>query len=184
MNLTDNEKAAAKRHYWVREDFDHLMGLLPGADRVTPNGNKQGSTLEYPKHTEGAVSELKLRGLTCDGEKLVGMVSEGIVKPELMAGSQSIYMWEKADIDAAAEHLFAKREWNSWTHFCFVGNLRFGQAVKAYRVAAAKYGLGFSMSFDILGLTTVIEPAENAATDYGWVKFFPADVSLDPQEEG
>lgn len=169
-----------KTHYWLREDFDVLMGLLPGADVQLPNGNKLGHSLQYPKHIEGAVSELKLRGLLVDRPALEKLIADGVVNPLKMSGSKGISMWSKDDIDAAAEYLYDNDLWSSWTHFCYVANIKFGQAVKAYRVAAARFNLGFTLGFDILGLNTVIEPAKTP-DEYAWIAFYPANATLKPE---
>lgn len=169
-----------KKHYWLREDFDNLMGLLPGADVQLPGGNKLGHSLQYPKYTEGAIAELKLRGLLADQKVLDRMVAEGIAHPQTMSGSAGILLWSKEDIDAVAEYLYENDQWSSWTHFCFVSNIRYGQAVKAYRVAAARYGLGFTLSFDLPGLVTVIEPGQTG-NDYAWIAFYPGNAKLKPE---
>lgn len=178
---TEVEKRPGKRHYWLREDFDHLMGLLPAADHQFPGDRQSSSSLAYPKYTEGAFRELRLRGLVCDGELIEQLAVEGVVKPQKMAGSESILQWSKEDIDAAAEWLDENERWSSWTHFCWVCNLRYGQCVKAFRVAAARYGLPFSMGFDPLGLVSLVEPAENP-DEYAFVRFFPKGMKLEPQE--
>lgn len=166
-----------KKHYWLREDFDTLMGLLPGAEIILPHGNTLGHTLQYPKHVDGAIAELKLRGLLADRKAMEMMVAEGIVRPFLMSDSAGITLWDKEDIDATADYLYENDRWSSWTHFCYVSNIRFGQAVKAYRVAAARYNLGFSLNFDLPGLVTVIEPGQTP-DDYAWVAFYPGDAKL------
>ena len=168
-----------KRHYWLREDFDHLMGLLPAANREMPGDRSSSSSLAYPKYTEGAMRELRLRGLDCDGGLLERLADEGLVQPTLMAGSEGIRQWTKEDIDAAAEWLYNNERWSSWTHYCWVSNLRYGQCVKAFRVAAARFGLPFSLGFDPLGLVTVIEPAEDP-DDYAYVQFFPKGTQVEP----
>lgn len=188
------EYVEQKRHYWLREDFDHLMGLLPAADFAFAGSTDSSSALVYPKSTEGAFRELRLRGLQCDGLTLERLAEQGIVNPRRghslvtdgkgnadYVPSQHIMYWEKADIDAAAEWLYENQSWTSWTHFCWVCNLKYGQAVKASRVAAARYGLAFSMGFDPLGLVTVVNPAENP-DDYAYVRFFPAGTKIAPQE--
>ncbi len=168
-----------KRHYWLREDFDHLMGLLPAADHEFPNSRKSSSSLAYPKNIEGAFRELRLRGLQCDASLLMHLVEQRVVNP---AGELSNLEWSKEDIDAAAEWLYEREHWTSLTHFCFVSNLRFGQAVKAVRVAMARYGLPFTLSFDVLGLVTVVEPAADV-DDYAWVRFYPQGTKVEPKEE-
>lgn len=169
-----------KKHYWLREDFDTLMSLLPGADVRLPHSNTLGHSLQYPKHIDGAVAELKLRGLLADRQALDKLVAAGVATPQKMAGSGAITLWSKDDIDAAAEYLYDNDQWSPWTHFCYVANIKFGQAVKAYRVAAARYGLGFTLGFDILGLNTVIEPAKTP-DEYAWIAFYPADAKLKPE---
>ncbi len=170
-----------KKYYWLREDFDVLMELLPGASMGLPGANKSGMSLFYPKHIEGAVAELKLRGLEVTPEDLDNLVATGIVKPETMSGSDGIALWSKEDIDAAAEYLYENDQWSPWTHFCYVANIRFGQAVKAHRVAAARFGLGFTLGFDLPGLVSVIEPGEEP-DGYAWIKFFPRNTKLQPRE--
>lgn len=170
-----------KKHYWLREDFDALMELLPGAGMGLPGANKSGMSLFYPKHIEGAVAELKLRGLEVDGYGLQKLVDEGVVNPKRMEGSDTMTLWSKEDIDAAAEYLYENDQWSPWTHFCYVANIRFGQAVKAHRVAAARFGLGFTLGFDLPGLVSVIEPGEEP-DGYAWIKFFPRNTKLQPQE--
>jgi len=180
------------RHYWLREDFDELIGVIPGADMPMAGDRDASCSLVYPKSTQGAVAELKLRGIACDGEKLLDIVAEGIVKPEAgtslvtdAAGnvgtepSTRILYWSKEDIDAAAEYLYGEGCWGSWTHFCWVTNLRFGQAVKAHRVACVKYGLGFALSFDVPGFVTVIDPAEDATVNYARIRFYPMGTKLE-----
>ena len=95
--------------------------------------------------------------------------------------STRVLFWSKDTIDAAAEWLYENERWGSWTHFCWVCNLRYGQCVKAHRVAAARYDLGISLSFDPLGLVTVIEPADDP-DDYAYVRFFPKGTKVEPQE--
>ena len=177
---------AKRRHYWLREDFDHLMGLLPGKDHEFPNDRNSSSSLFYPKSTEGAFRELRLRGFDCDGMDLWKLAANEVVHPAgaspVMTWTGTDYLeWSKEDIDAAAEWLYEHGKWNSWTHFCWVSNLRYGQCVKARRVAAARYGIGFAMSFDVLGLVTVIEPPENP-DDYAFVRFFPKGMEVEPVE--
>jgi len=177
-----NSASNKKRHYWLREDFDNLMGLLPGGDVALPGDDRSGSSLHYPKRTEGAISELKLRGLQCDVDAIEAIIAEGVVDPKLMPTSpEGVMLWRKEDIDAAAEHLNRHLKWSPWTAFCFVANIRFGQAVKAYRVAAARYGLGFTFGFDLPGLVTVIEPGDSP-DDYAWIAFYPGDTKLQPRE--
>jgi hypothetical protein len=138
-------------------------------------------SLFYPKYIEGAVAELKLRGLQVDGYALQKLVDEGVVHPKRMEGSETMTLWSKDDIDAAAEYLYENDQWSSWTHFCFVANIRYGQAVKAHRVAAARYGLGFTLNFDLPGLVSVIEPGEEP-DDYAWIAFYPGNMKLRPRE--
>lgn len=175
-----------KRYYLVREDFEHLMGLLPAAEHQFPGDRKSSTSLVYPKNTEGAFRELRLRGLQCDGIQLWELAKQGIAKPvgarPMMTWTGEDFLeWSKEDIDAAAEWLYENQHWNPWTHFCWVTNVRYGQAVKAYRVAAARYNLPFTIGFDPLGLVTVVEPAENP-DDYAYVRFFPKGMKVGPQE--
>jgi len=191
MNSETTNTTPAHRHYWLREDFDHLMGLLPSAELGTPGANTSGMSLFYPKHTEGAVAELRIRGLKCDGELLTQLAEQGIVKPgrghsmvttedgqvTTMPSSRILY-WSKEDIDAAAEYLDGQHAWLPSAGFCFAGNLRFGQVVKAYRVAAARFGLAFCTNFDLTQVVTVIEPGEGD-DEYAWVRFLPKGTKLE-----
>ena len=166
---------AEKRHYLLRADFDHLMDLLPGDDHEFPGDRDSSASLHYPKSTEGAHRELVLRGLKCDAALLREFVDRQIVKTD---GE----LWSKDDIDAAAEWLYEdESHWDSFTHFCWVNNLRFGQCIKARRVAAAMFRLPFSLSFDPLGLVSVVEPAEGS-DDYAFIRFFPKGTKLQPAE--
>jgi hypothetical protein len=193
MSTTTEERAVPKagrqkRHYWLREDFDRLMELLPAADRemlkeMLPESElaadrSSSSSLIYPKTIEGAFRELRLRGLKCDAADLLHLVEQRIVQP---AGELSNLQWSKVDIDAAAEWLYENERWDSWTHFCYVCNLRFGQCVQAYRVAAARFSWGFSLSFDPLGRVTVIEPPADP-DDYARIRFFPKGTTVEPKE--
>jgi len=183
------------RHYWLREDFDELIGVIPGADVPLPGDKDSSSSLVYPKSTKGAVAELKLRGIDCNGAMLQRLADDGIVKPECgtsvvtddegdikTEASSRILYWGSQDIDAAAEYLYNEGCWGRWTHFCWVANLRFGQAVKAHRVTCVNHGLGFHLSFDIPGFVTLIEPAEDATADFARIRFYPNGTKLVPQE--
>ncbi len=166
MTTTHENVGLEKRHYWVREDFDHLMELLPAQDHEFPGDRRSSSSLTYPKSTEGAFRELRLRGLHVDGIYLWQLAEKGIVRPGgIRPGftwtGEDFLEWSKEDIDAAAEWIYSNdpSKWSSWTHYCWVNDLSFGQCVKAFRVAAARYNLGFSLGFDPIGKVTVIEPA-------------------------
>lgn len=174
-------QCSTTRHYWLREDFEELIGVIPSEEIEFPGDRDASCTLAYPKSTKGAVAELKLRGLKCDGYLLTKLADDGIVKPKLMAGSKQILEWDRADIDAAAEWLYENKQWDSWTHFCWVANLRFGQAVKAHRVACVRHHLGFHLSFDVPGLVAVIEPAKDG-DGYALIQFFPAGTKLDARD--
>lgn len=152
-----------KRHYWTREDFEALIEVIPGSDMTRVGSEKSGISLVYPKHTEGAAAELKIRGLDCDGYLLQKLIDEGVVAPKMTTGSQPIPVWDRNDIDTAAEWLYENDRWSSWTHFCWVANLRYGQAVKAHRVACVRNDLGFQVGFDVPGLVTV-NPLRQAVT--------------------
>jgi hypothetical protein len=187
MNKERVQDAISKRHYWIRDDFDHLMGLLPGGDHEFPGDRKSSSSLVYPKNTEGAFRELRLRGLNCDGITLWNLVAAGTVRPEgaregMTWTGEDYLEWSKEDIDAAAEHLYENQSWNSWTHYCWVNNLSFGQCVKAFRVACARFNLPFSLGFDPVGLVSVVEPADDTA-DFGYIRFFSKGVKLEAMEE-
>jgi len=191
-NVTRTQ-GTSRKHYWLREDFEEMMRVIPEIDRRDSGSEDASCTLAYPKSTRGAVGELRLRGLTCDGDLLVKLVDDGVVDPGRghslvtdkegnvgMVPSTRLLMWDRKDIDAAAEWLYENERWGSWTHFCWVSNLRYGQAVKAHRVACVKYGLGFTLSFDVPGLLTVIEPSPECA-DYAYIRFYPMGTKLVPQ---
>jgi hypothetical protein len=193
MSTTTDELAVPnagrqKRHYWLREDFDRLIGLLPAADLQRlkemgaslewPSDRSRSTSLVYPKTIEGAFRELRMRGLKCDAADLLHLVEKHIVDP---AGELSDLQWSKEDIDAAAEWLYENQRWDSWTHFCWVCNLRFGQCVQAYRVASARFGWGLGPSFDPLGRVTVIEPPADP-DGYARVRFYLKGTKVEPRE--
>lgn len=186
--------AASKRHYWLREDFDELMGLLPGNDLALPGSADSSISLAYPKSLKGAAAELKLRGLKCDEADLALLADNGIVTPQRgrslasddqgnvdMVPSAKVMFWAKENIDAAAEWLYENEHWDSWTHFCWVANLRFGQAVRAHRYMCARHNLGFTTSFDALGVVTVIEAPEDS-NEYARVRFYPRGTKVGATE--
>ena len=175
----------AHRHYWLRQDFDAMMEMVPGNDPPLPEAKDTSFSLTYPKSVKGAVAELNIRGLKCDEADMESMVKAGIVTPRHgeatacternnanLATSTKITVWSAADIDAAAEWLYKNERWNPWTHYCWMSNLRFGQAVRAHRYMCARYRKGFSVSFDGIGIVTVIEPSDDPA-DYARVQFYP-----------
>ncbi len=165
-------------HYWVREDFEHLVS-------VATEMGFHGSLTRVSNTTEEAVQELKLRGLQADGFLLTRMTEKGIVDPRrgtsvyltndgvVSEPTTRILSWTKETIDAAAEWLYEHDYWTPWTHFCWVSNLRFGQVVQAHRLACARYGLGFRRGFDIPGFLTIIEPAVDATKNFATVRFYP-----------
>lgn len=188
MNTRTEIRDVSKRHYWVREDFDPLMDLLPDEDREDPNARNSSSSLVYPKSTEGAFRELRYRGLFVDGIYLWNLVEKGIVQPAggrpgITWTGEDFLNWRKEDIDAAAEWIYANdpQAWSSWTDFCWVGNLSYGQCVRAFRVAIARYNLPFSRNFEPMAVVSVIEPAEHP-DDYARVTFFPKGTKLEPAE--
>ena len=161
------------------------MRLIPDNDRPTPGSSNCSLSLAYPKTSTGAVAELKLRGLKCDEADLAALITKGIVTPRRgesmvcdekgnvdFVPSSKIAYWTADDIDAAAEWLYKNERWNPWTHYCWMSNLRFGQAVRAHRYMCARYRKGFSVSFDGIGIVTVIEPSDDPA-DYARVQFYP-----------
>lgn len=170
------ERTDDKRHYFLREDFDELMALAPLADVPDPNDRNSSVALSYPKSIEGAFRELRFRGFKVDAADLMRLVEEKIVVPD---GSLSSQEWDKQHIDAAAEWLYDHEQWNSWTHYCWVNNLRYGQCLKAHRAAGVKYGLPMSMSWDAIGLNSTIESPEDP-NDYAFVRFFPRGTELGP----
>lgn len=195
MNDGNVNGGPGKRHYWVREDFDELIGVIPGADIPMRSDHDASCSLVYPKSTKGAAAELKLRGLECDEALLAKLVDEGVIEPDRgqsivtdqqgnvgTVPSERLVLWTKQNIDAAAEWLYDNDRWTSWTHFCWVSNLRYGQAVKAHRVTCIKYDLGFHVGFDVPGLVTVIEPARDQG-GYARVQFHPMGTRLEPKQE-
>lgn len=175
MSLTEQR---TKRHYWLRDDFEEMIRVIPGADMPMGADAKSSSSLVYPKNTEGAFRELRLRGLQCDAATLMELAEKQIVRP---TGGLSDLEWDRDDIDAAADWLYDNQRWGSWTHFCWVSNVRFGQAVKAHRVTCARYGLGFNLSFDVLGMVTIVEPATDSES-YAWIRFCPAGTAIETKE--
>lgn len=185
-----------KRHYWLREDFDEIMGLWPGSDMGRPGAADSSMSLFYPKSLKGATGELKLRGLDCTEADLMLLAERGVVSPdrghslvtddEGNVGTQpssGITYWTKEAIDAAANWLYDNDRWGHWTHFCWVANLRFGQAVRAHRYMCARHDLGVRTSFDVVGVVTVIDPPDNPETsdDYARVRFYPAGTKVEVQ---
>jgi len=181
-------------HFWLRKDFDELMELIPVSALPAHGAEDLSISLAYPKSVKGAVAELNLRGLTCDEADMESMVKAGIVTPRRgkspacderdnahSVPSTKLTHWAASDIDAAADWLYKHERWNPWTHFCWVSNLRFGQAVLAHRYMCARYNKGFSAGFDAIGLVTVIEPPDNPA-DYARVRFYPKGVKVQVQE--
>lgn len=188
MNSENEVRGNSKRHYWVREDFDLLMDLLPDQDREHPGDRDSSSSLVYPKSTEGAFRELRYRGLFVDGIYLWKLVEKGIVQPEggrpgITWTGRDFLNWRKEDIDAAAEWIYANdpQAWSSWTHYCWVNNLSYGQCVRAYRVAIARYNLPFSCNFEPMAVVSAIELAEHP-DDYARVTFYPRGTKLAPAE--
>ena len=193
MNKT-TETGQVKKHYWLRPDFAEAMQLIPGNDLGLPGSSNSSMSLAYPKTSSGAVAELKLRGLKCDEADLAALIAEGIVTPRRgesmvcdekgnvgFVPSLKVAYWSADDIDAAAEWLYEHERWNPWTHFCWVSNLRFGQAVRAHRYMCARYNKGFSVGCDAIGLVTVIEPPDDPA-DYARVRFYPKGTKVQVQE--
>ena len=181
----------AHRHYWLRQDFDAMMEMVPGNDPPLPEAKDTSFSLTYPKSVKGAVAELNLRGIKCDEADMESMVKAGIVTPrhgkspsrDERGSTHSVpstesTCWAPSDIDAAAEWLYKHERWNPWTHFCWVSNLRFGQAVRAHRYMCARYNKGFSAGFDAIGLVTVIEPPDDPA-DYARVQFYPKGTPIE-----
>ena len=167
------DAAMVKRHYWMRDDFDHLMGLLPAKDAEC--GRSAGASLSYPKTTKGACRELRLRGLEASPPVLDYFIKEGTVVPERTGRK---YRWHRNHIDLLAEELNTHEIWTVHTCFCWTANLRFGQCVKAFRVATARYGLDFCLNFNPDGLVVVIEPGANP-NDYAYIRFFPRGARLE-----
>jgi len=186
--------ATPKRHYWLREDFDELMALLPGNDMALPGSSDSSMSLIYPKSIKGAVGELKLRGLDCDEALLAKLADEGVIEPNRgrsivtdqqgnvgTVPSERLVLWTKQNIDTAAQWLYDNEHWNSWTHFCWVSNLQYGQAVRAHRYMCARHSLGWVTSFDAMGVVTMIEPPENP-NDYARVRFYPKGTKVEVHE--
>lgn len=165
-----------KRHYWLRDDFDHLMELLPAGHRE--QGDWAGSSLSYPKTTKGACRELRLRGLDASVPVLNYLIKQGTVAPERTGRN---YHWHRSNIDLVAEELNAQEIWTAQTYFCRAANLNFGQCVKAFCVAAARFGLEFSPTVNPAELVVIIEPGP-VPMDYATIRFLPAGTPLQVAE--
>lgn len=165
---------STKRHYWLRDDFNHLMSLVPANLIKSAHDHRIGSSLTYPKTTAGACYELILRGIDASVPRLNYLIKQRIVMP---CRTDRNYGWDQEQIDRAAEHLNQNKLWMPHTHFCQLMNLRFGQCVKAYRVAAARYALPFCFGFDMRNLAACIEPASES-DDFARIRFYPRDVSF------
>jgi len=175
----------ALRHYWLRQDFDEAMSLIPGNVIPSTIAADISISLTYPKSVKGAVAELNLRGLMCNEADMESMVKAGIVTPRHdespacdergnanFVPSTMITYWTEADVDTAAEWLYKHERWTPGTCFCVRSNLRYGQAVLAHRYMCARYNKGFSAGFAVIGLLTLIEPADDSV-DYARVRFYP-----------
>lgn len=110
---------------------------------------------------------MQVRGLNASVPALNYLIRRGLVRPP-RAGRN--YEWFPEQIDWAAEYLDQQEEWTATTQFCRVADLEFGQMVKAYRVAAARFGLPFRCDFELQHVVAVIEPAA-APTAYARVRF-------------
>jgi hypothetical protein len=175
-----------KRHYWDREDFDMLLGVVDRDPHPDPVHEAASATcLNYPKSIEGAYRELRLRGLECDEGDLKLMVTDAIVRPDGIEHPEDDLgkqRWEKHHIDAAADWLYEHRRWSSWTHYCYVNNLRYGQCVKAYRAACIRYGFPVTWTFDVQGINQTVEAPANHE-DFAYVRFYPQGTELGPVGE-
>lgn len=176
---TTEMQPPTKRHYWTRNDFDALMDLLPLANHDGKDHRRSSTSLVYPKSTEGVYRELRLRGLECDQSDLLRLVADGTVSP---SEDGADIEWDKDHIDQAAEWLYEQRRWNSWTHFCFIANVSFGQCVKAYRVAVVRFNVPFMLSFEPQGLATSIEPASDY-NEFARIRFFPNGTKVRAVED-
>lgn len=165
-----------KRHYWLRESFTHLVGLTADVtpDRLWAQGGEQGYSMVYPKTTLGACRELQVRGLDASVPALNYLIRRGLVRP---ARTGRNYEWFPEQIDWAAEYFNHRQEWTATTQFCRMANLEFGQVVRAYRVAAARYDLRFQVDFEVRHVVTVIEPASEP-TAFARVRFYPRGTSF------
>ena len=165
-----------KRYYWLRDSFAHLVNLTPKADlpEETAVVQDRGYSLVYPKSTPGACRELQVRGLNVSVAALDDLIHRELVRP-LSRGMN--HEWSAEQIDRAAECFDGAKCWLTTTHFCRMADLEFGQVAKAYRVAAARFGLPFRVDFELRHVITVVEPASEP-TDYGWVSFYPQGTSL------
>lgn len=165
-----------KRYYWLRDSFAHLVNLTPKADlpEETAVVQDRGYSLAYPKSTLGACHELRVRGLDVSVASLDDLIHHELVQPMCRGMNHE---WSAEQIDLAAEHFDGAKFWMATTHFCRMADLEFGQVAKAYRVAAARFGLPFREEFELRQLVTVVEPASEP-TAYGWVSFYPRGASL------
>ncbi|MBX3452498.1 MAG: hypothetical protein KF777_23305 [Planctomycetaceae bacterium] len=165
-----------KRHYWLRDSFTHLVGLAvevtPG--RLWANGAEQGDSIDYPKTTLGACRELQIRGLNASVPALNYLIRRGLVQPTRTGRN---YEWFPKQIDWAAEYFNQRQVWTATTQFCRMADLEFGQVVKAYRVAAARFSLPFSPDFEVRNVVAVIEPA-SAPAAFAQVWFYSRSTAF------
>lgn len=175
-NVAPNQELVMKRYYWLRDSFAHLVNLTPRADlpEETAAVPDRGYSLAYPKSTLGACRELQVRGLDVSVAALDDLTHRELVQPMCRGLNHE---WSADQIDFAAEYFDDAKSWMTTTHFCRMADLEFGQAAKAYRVAAARFGLPFRMDFELRNLVAVVEPASEP-TAYGWVSFHPRGTSL------
>jgi hypothetical protein len=182
-----------RRHYWLREDFEELVSAIPEAGRLDAGDKAASVSLVYPKDTTAVAAELQFRGLRGSPCQLFELVARRVVNPggigsgkmdeEKMArlrgpaSNPPVLHWDRPDVDAAAEWFDKRRYWTTWTHFCCMANLRFGQAVDAYRAFCTANGKGFQLGIDLRGMVTAIEP-DPAGEGYAHVRFFPAGTRL------
>ena len=185
MSGSNNGRKTAemKRYYWLRDSFSTAMACVMD---VTPawllaHGHKIGGSAVYPKTTLGACGELQLRGLDASAPALDYMIRRKLVSPARIGRN---YQWYPEQIDWAAEHFDRQCKWAATTQFCRVSNLEFGQVVKAYHLASARYRVPFFGSFDMQKFVAVIEPASSPG-DYARIMFYPcgAPFEFEPDRE-
>ena len=115
-----------------RDDYEELF-LMPEGD-VAPEDREQILSQHYPKTTEGAVGELRTRGLDTDPAALDYLIKKGRI-PEPTGGTGRNRRWTREDIDHAAEHLDREAVYVPGTVTRMFLNIDPGQDIRAQREA-------------------------------------------------
>ena len=116
-----------------RADYEELF-IFPEGDLAPRGVREQILAQEYPKTTEGAVGELRTRGLDTDPAALDYLIKKGRI-PEPTGGTGRNRRWTREDIDHAAEHLDREAVYVPGTVMRMFLNLDPGQDIRAQREA-------------------------------------------------